>query len=66
MVLAKWNIQVARDLIWLVLGVAVGVNDLIIQQGAQYPRPAALAFSATLLGIPAFLHSDKKKPGDSE
>jgi hypothetical protein len=45
----------------LVLGAAVAVNDLFVQQGPQYPRPYALAFSATLLGIPALLSWDRSK-----
>lgn len=56
-----FSLQTLREWIWLVLGAAVAVNDLFIQHGQQYPRPYALAFSATLLGIPALLSWDRAK-----
>lgn len=55
------SLQVLREWIWLGLGAAGAVNELFIQQGSQYPRPYALAFCATLLGIPALLSWDKAK-----
>lgn len=56
-----FSLQTLREWIWLILGSGVAVNELVIQQGQQYPRPYALAFSATLLGIPALLSWDRAK-----
>lgn len=57
----RFSLQTLREWIWLVLGAGVAVNDLFIQRGQQYPRPYALAFSATLLGVPALLSWDRSK-----
>lgn len=55
------SLQTLREWIWLALGAAGAINELFLQHGPQYPRPYALAFSATLLGIPALLSWDRSK-----
>jgi len=51
-------VKAVQPFIWLTLGAAGAVNELFIRTGTE--RPYALAFCATLLGIPALLSWDRK------
>lgn len=54
-----------RDAIIFVVGIAGSINELWV---VDYPRPYALAFLASLIGVPFILHADSKrrKNGDHE
>lgn len=55
----KPSLQTIKDSVWLILGAGGAINELFIRQGAE--RPYALAFCATMLGIPVLLSFDRKK-----
>lgn len=53
----KWNTRI-RDALLFSVGLFGVINELVIE---DQPRPYALLFLASLLGLPAILNLDEKR-----
>jgi len=57
-----WEKLLTRDTIWLVVGVAIVVNEVFFR---ETERPFVLALAGALMGLPLVLNADRwRNDGD--